>query len=337
MPALRLTAYKIVVELLKEYGYYQYCDHSLSNNYITYRPMNSFMAFLSIDNPERIKSSEWNVIHVEEANEFQYNDFMIFKTRLSAPTEIGNKIILSFNPVSAQSWIKTNVVDKEADIKEIVSNYKDNPFLSKEYIKTLESLKDLDANYWAIYGLGEWGVLEHIIYSNYDIITTIPDSNDIVYGLDFGYNHPLAFVEIRHDDGSFFVREKLYQSGLTNQDFIDRLKRSNIRKSNYIYADGSRPEFIEEISRAGYNIHPADKGPGSVRAGIDFCKRSKLGIFSNSINLINEIRSYSWAKNKDGVVLEEPIKFNDDCLDAMRYAMYSHWGNRKNEPIFLSI
>ena len=323
MPALKITVYKDFVDLLKAYGYYQYCDHSLSNHTITYRPNNAFVAFISIDNPERIKSSEWNVIHLEEANEYKYRDFTILKTRLSAPTAIGNKLILSLNPESALHWIKQKVVNREKDCLEIVSNYKDNPFLSKEYIQILEDLQEMDLNAYNILALGEWGVLSNVIYSNYVVDDKPEEFEDKVYAIDFGYNAPTSVVYIGMKDEEFYIKELLYESKLTNDDLIEKLKYLIKDRSTYIYADNAEPARIEAINRAGFNIHPANK---SVKDGIDFIRSHKLHIRSNSVNTLKEIGSYKYRENKDGEVLEEPVKFNDHIMDAMRYGIYTHFG-----------
>ena len=325
MPALRITAYKVFIELLKEYGYYNYCSHRLTDSTITYLPNGSFVAFLSIDNPERIKSSEWNVVFMEEGFEFSYNDYTILKTRLSAPTKIGNKLIVGFNPVSALHWLKTSVVDKEESLKEIVSNYKDNPFLSPEYIKTLEDLAKIDKNFYRIYTLGEWGSLDNIIYSDWEEVSYWPLVERTIFGCDFGFNSPTAIVEVGLTNEGTFLRERLYQSGMTNSDLVAWIKKQ-MPNAGYIYCDNAEPNRIMEMKRAGINAYPADK---SVKDGIDFVKRHQLKVLNTSINILSEIQQYKYKEDKLGNVLDEPVKFNDHHMDAIRYALYTHLGKKK--------
>jgi len=326
MPALKITAYKLIVDLLNEYGYYQYCNHNKTDNILIYRPTNTFILFSSLDDVERIKSTEWNYIWMEEASEFKYNDYMILKMRLSGKTDTMNHIYLSFNPISAFHWIKNKLIEVEKDVEEIVSTYIDNPFLSQEYVNMLLEIKDQDKNYWNIYGLGQWGVLENIIYSNYSITNNIPTKYDqVVYGLDFGFNHPTALVQIGELDGELYLKELLYQTKLTNSDVINKLLLLIDNKNDYIYADTAEPNRIEEIRRAGFNVRPSDK---SVKDGIDFCKRKHLHISKDSVNLIKEVNGYKYKENKDGEAIEEPLKFQDDACDAFRYAIYNHWGKR---------
>ena len=64
-----------------------------------------------------------------------------------------------------------------------------------------------------------------------------------------------------------------------------------------------------------------------------FDLRKQLYITKNSINLLKEIKSYKWKTDKDGRVMEEPVKFRDDLMDAMRYAIYTKLSKPQNEDI----
>ena len=329
LPSLRLTAYKVFINLLEEYGYHKHCDHNKTN--LTVKFKTNTVSFLSVDDPEKIKSSEFNYVFLEEANEFSYEDFMIIKMRLSAPTnnDQPNRIYLSLNPSDEFSWINQRLIH-EPDVQVIHSTYRDNPFLAPEYLKILTDLEETDPTLFKIYALGEWAQVQNIIYSNYKII--MEESlkyHDEYYGLDFGYNNPTTLIWIgRHDDG-IYVREVLYQTHLTNQNLIDQLLELEISKKHPIYADSAEPARIEEIHRAGYNIHPAEK---KVSDGIDTVKRHMLHITEDSVNLIKEIRAYKWREDKNGRTLDEPVKFNDHCVDALRYGLYTHLKQGGKDP-----
>jgi phage terminase large subunit len=193
------------------------------------------------------------------------------------------------------------------------------------YKKILEDLKETDPELYQIYALGEYATLTNIIYQNYRTEPTAIDSknknHDTYYGLDFGFNHPTALVQISDHDGETHVREIIYQSHLTNRDLINLLQEQDIPKKAEIYADAAEPARIEEIYRAGYNIHAAEK---KVSDGIDSVKRCRLRIHEKSVNLLKEIRTYKWKEDKNGNLLDEPIKFNDDLMDATRYGIHTH-------------
>jgi len=317
-PALRMTAYKLIFDLLKEYGLYDETKHNKSYN--TYEHNGNTIQFFGLDESEKIKSSEFNYIWMEEANEFTYEDYTNLKLRLSGPTHDGNMnhLYLSLNPIDAHNWIATRAV-KEEDVEVIHSTFIDNPFLDKEYIKVLQDLINQDENFYRVYALGECGLFEGKIYPNYKVIPEIPQMETAkwAYGLDFGLVNPSALVKVYLFQDKFYVEEKLYRSGMTNLDIIDFLSH---QERGDIYGDPSAKMLNEEIRRAGY---PAFDGHKGVKEGIDLCQRQTLHIPESSVNLLKEIRSYVWKPNKDGSFMPEPVKFNDHLMDAMRYAI---WG-----------
>ena len=314
-PALRMTAYKLVIDLLKDYGLYNLNNHNKTENIYHNPQRNSSIQFFSLDDPEKIKSADFNDIWLEEANEFTYEDYLVLKMRLRAPSAKMNKMYLTLNPVDENNWIATKL-SNDPTVDLIRSTYHDNPYLSKEYIQILENLINEDMNYYRIYVLGEWGKLENIIYPTWQVVDDMPkEFQQQAYGLDFGYVNPTAMVHIGIIDKDLYIDELLYQTQLTNSDLISRLLTFPRLD---IYADSAEPQRIEELKRARLNCYPADK---DVKLGIDLVKRQNIKITKRSINVIKEIRGYQRKKDKDGKVLEEPVKFNDHILDALRYAV----------------
>jgi len=318
LPSLRLSCLKLVIELLKEHNFPFEINKS---ELIITTPTRSELIFKSIDQPEKIKSTEFNYIWIEEATEITLEDFRQLNLRLRRQPKSTNQMFLSFNPIDENHWIKTDIIDKMDNVVYHKSNYKDNPFLAKEYIHQLEDLINQDVNYYRIYTLGEWGVLENIIYRNWDTVDHFPKNCDeIIYGLDFGYNNETALVKIGIKDDEYYLKEEIYETKLTNEDLIRRLESLKIKER--IYADSAEPARIEEIYRVGFDILPSEK---SVKDGIDFVKRKKQHITKDSVNLIKEIRGYSYKKDKNNNVLEEPVKFRDHLMDAVRYAEYTNF------------
>ena len=321
MPALKITAYKLFIDLLKDYDYYRFCEHNTTDNILTYRPTNGFVLFSSIDNPEKIKSTEWNYIWMEEGNEFTFNDYMVLKLRLSAATESINQLIISLNPVDAFTWIKTEVVDKDTDCTEIISNYKDNPFLSQQYVDMLLSTKD--PYYRKVYIDGEWGVLENLIFTDWREIDILPPAEKTIYGCDFGYTDPTAIVECRFTDTGVYVQELLYRSNMTNSDLIKWIKH-NLNTNVLMYADSAEPQRITELRRADINVREAKKGPDSVRKSIDTIRAQQLFVSADSVNLIKELRSHKWQEDKSGNPKSKPAEGFDHLIAAMRYGVHSY-------------
>lgn len=291
------------------------------------KPYSEIM-FTGIDDPEKIKSIEGITgIWVEEATEINENDFNQLNLRLRGKVKTYFQLLLAFNPISKNNWIyKKFFENNEQDAKILKTNYKNNRFLDEEYVKQLENLKETNKELWNIYGKGEFTDLPDVIYNNYVVDSLGSQKVDnSYYGLDFGFNNPTALIEVNESDRRYFAREVLYKTKITNNDLIDFLK--TIPKKD-IYADSAEPNRIEEIKRAGFNIYPSNK---DIKAGIDFCKSRQLKIDKNSVNLIKEIQGYCYKKNKDGELIDEPVKYADHLMDAMRYAIYTRF-KAKREP-----
>ncbi len=331
-PSLRLTAYKLIVDLLREYGFYGRLGHDRSHNTITNPENGAYIAFLSVDDPEKIKSTEWNDIWMEEANEFTWDDWFIIQTRLRAKStpEHPNRIYLSLNPSDEQGWInqKLMVTQVFAEQLEVIhSTYKNNPFLDAAYVALLEGLKDQDVNAYSVYAEGKWGVLSNIIYAPYQLLQEFPSDDpepEIIYGVDFGFNNPSAVIEICIKDlTDCYLRELVYQTHLTNGQLIDKLKDIIPEEHRHrpLYADTAEPNRIEELCNAGFNAYPSDK---DVNIGIDFCKRHRFFTLPSNVNLNKERAIYKWRQDKNGNVLDEPVKYMDHLMDAKRYAIYTH-------------
>lgn len=323
MPALKMTAYRLIIGLLKKYGLYNLKKHNKTEDY--YELNSNRITFFSLDDPEKIKSTEFNYIWMEEANEFTYCDYITLLTRLSGKTkkQEKNQMFISLNPTDASSWIAKKLTTKK-DVEVIKSTYKNNPFLSSDYIKILSDLKHQDKNYYRIYALGEWGITSNLIYSNYEFINKLPKNPDeTLWGLDFGYNNPSCLVRVDFKDRKPYIKQYLYETQLTNADIISRLKKiiPPQKRHQEIFADSAEPDRIMEISREGFNVHPAHK---SILQGIDTLKRFKLHITKDSTDLIKEIQSYKWKTDAGEKLLEEPVKFNDHAMDALRYGIHSY-------------
>ncbi len=169
-------------------------------------------------------------------------------------------------------------------------------------------------NYYNIYALGKRGKLENIIYPNFDLIEEMPyELERQCYGLDFGFENPSTCIHVGVMGDNLYLDEMLYQTHLTNSDLIGLLKQ--LPRLD-MHADSAEPQRIEEICRAGLNCYPAMK---DVQLGIDTVKRHKIHITKRSIHLIKEVRGYHRKKDKDGRILEEPVKFDDHCCDSFRY------------------
>ena len=309
LPALKGTAYRDVISILKELELYSEENHNKSE--LSYTLNGNLIEFISIDQPQKIRGRKRNYLWLNEANEF---DFESWNQLILRTTE---KIYLDYNPSDPYSWIYEKVHTRD-DCTFLQSTYQANPFLDEDTIAEIERLKDIDPDYWRVYGLGEIGTVQTMIFRNFNLVDDI-QGRLIGYGLDFGFtNSPTALVEVRQLDDSLYIRELLYEKRLTNTDLANKMKELGVDRQTEIVGDSAEPKSIEEIYRQGFNIKPAKKGAG-IHLGIDIMRRYKLNITKDSLNAIKEFRGYKWATDKNGDVLNTPVKVNDHLVDAVRY------------------
>jgi phage terminase large subunit len=249
---------------------------------------------------------------VNEANELSYEAWMqlIFRTEAKA--------VLDYNPSDEYSWIYDHVITR-SDCDFNITTYKDNPFLAKELVEELERLKNADENYWQVYGLGQKGNKQDQIYTHWKVCSDLP-SGETIYGVDLGYNNPSAMVKIVFNDGNIYIDEVIYETKLTTNDLVERIKGLGISNYDEIFCDSAEPKTIEELSRCGLNARNSNK---DVLEGIRKLKSLPLFITDRSTNLIKELKNYKWKVDKNGKKLDEPVKFSDHLIDAMRYAIYT--------------
>lgn len=309
-PSLRGSVLRDFIEIMMGLNLYTEDNHNKSEQRYTFNN-GSTMEFFSIDDPQKVRGRKRDICYCNEANELDFEDFQ----QLSLRT---NKcIFFDFNPSDNEHWIYDLCNDDRAVL--IKSNYKDNNFLSDTIKEEIENLIRIDENYYKIYALGERPIPTTRIYNHFKQYDEDIEFDDWCYGCDFGYNHPSVIVKVGFKDDVVYVEELIYQSNLTSQDLIRLMKEINIDKKKYIYADYARPEMIEEMRRAGFNVKEAVK---DVKEGIMSIKMKQVFIHKNSLNTWKEYKSYSWKTNKEQI-LDEPIKLYDDAMDALRYAVYT--------------
>jgi phage terminase large subunit len=321
LPSLKATAMKDFFEVLDKYGIYDEAFHNKSIN--SYFLHGNEIEFISVDDYSKVKGRKRKYLFMNEANELTYNDFVQLSMRTTG------RIYMDYNPSHAEDhWIEEKIKVRD-DVEVFKSTYKDNPFLNKETIQEIERLKDADPNLWRIYGLGLFGIASARIYNHFELCDELPEVGETIYGLDFGYNHPTALVEVREYDDAYYVREVIYSSGLTNLDVIERMRELGIQKGKFLFCDSAEPARIEEIRRAGFNAHSSDK---DVKKGIDTLKSKKIYVTKDSLNLLKEYRSYSWKTTADNKILDEPVRVMDDALCATRYAIHTYLAGKATRP-----
>jgi phage terminase large subunit len=324
IPHLRRGALKDFLKIMKWTN--RYIDEQFNKSLLTYQFKNgSVIEFFSADDSSKLRGARRDVLYINECNNVTFDAYL----ELSIRTK--KEIYLDFNPAN-EFWVHTELKD-EPDADFIILTYKDNEALDESIVRQIEKNRDKAAtsnywaNWWRVYGLGEVGMLEGVIFDNWKEIDKVPDDARLVgIGLDFGYtNDPTAAIEVYNWNGKRIVNEIVYRTGMLNSD-IAKVLPSSVT----IYADSSEPKSIDEIRRFGKTIKGVTKGKDSIKYGIDVMQRQEYLVTKQSTNLIKELRSYCWDVDKHGVRLNNPAGGNDHAIDALRYHEMENLGLNSN-------
>lgn len=312
LPHIKRGVYRDFKLIMNELKLWDDNQFSYSDFIYTFKN-GSYIELFGLEDEGKARGPGRDILFINEANLLSKPLFDQLAMRTTG------QIFLDWNPADFVSWVYS-VADNTKN-KRIHSTYLNNKAnLTDSQINAIEAFKDLPDDFmWKVYGLGERGAAKELIYTKW-AVSELPNKGEVFYGLDFGYNHPAALVKVEYYEGAHYVQELIYQSNLTLTELIRKMQTLDIGRG-MIFADAAEPKSIEEIYRSGFNIHAANK---DVWAGIVKVKSFPLYLTDGSTNLKREIQSYKWKKDKEDNIIEEPVKANDDGMDATRYAIYNY-------------
>lgn len=343
--------------LISDLGIYNQCSINKTDMTIEL-PNGSVFIFKGLDDSEKVKSIQGiDDIVIEEATELVENDFTQLNLRLRSKKK-NQQIHIMFNPVSKVNWVYKLFFEKNFKGALIVkTTYKDNTFLPKSYIESIENLKETNYPMWEIYANGKFASLDKRVFTNWEELEfdieaikrqeaeevaqklgmnitslTNPKGNPFLknhfnrksyFGLDFGYtNDPSAFVAFLVDEKKkiIWIYDEFYRSGLLNADIYNLIYYKGYSKERII-ADSAEPKSIAELKKLGLRrIKAAAKGKDSIIHGIQYLQGYKIYIHPKCVNTIMEFENYTWQKDKKtGEYINKPIDDYCHIIDALRY------------------
>lgn len=278
----------------------------------------SYIEFFSADDGAKLRGGRRDRLYMNEANNMSFTAY----TELAVRTK--GSVTMDWNP-TAPFWFH-NELKNDKDVDFLIINYKDNEACPQSAIDFILNAKEKAKkssfwdNWYKVYGLGQIGSLEGVVFDNWNQINEIPLEGVILSrGMDFGYtNDPTTLVDIYKYDGKLILDERLYRTGLVNSD-IARHDKSEPNRNIYAVADSAEPKSIEELKRAGMLIKGAAKGKDSIIHGIQTLQQYNLLVTSSSTNLIKELRNYTWERDREGNKLNKPVDAYNHLIDAVRY------------------
>lgn len=281
-------------------------------------PNGSRIEFFSADQPGKVHGPARDRLFINEAVNIPYE----VARQLAVRTR--GRILIDYNPTHA-FWVHERIVPRD-DCRLIHSTYKDNPFLTPAQVAEIESNRS-DEMWWRVYGEGLVGRLQGAVL-DFGQVDAMPDAAGLreVIGLDWGFtNDPTAIVRLLIDtrDKTIYAEQLCYERRMLNAAIVERLAGCGVQRySTPVYCDCAEPKSIEELCRAGYNALPGYKAT-RVAEQLQWLRGWRLLVTKDSLDLISEGRNYTWAKDKDGHDLNEPIDKFNHAIDALRYAAFT--------------
>ena len=331
IPHLRRGAMKDFLKIMMMTGRYR--DNQWNRSALKYTFSNgSYIEFFSVEQPDKLRGARRTVLYVNEANNVPFEAYNQLAIRTSGD------IWIDFNP-TANFWAHTEVVGND-DADFITLTYLDNEALPDTIVADIESARDKAkestywSNWWKVYGLGQVGSLDGVCITDWKEIDLPTEARLLCYGMDFGYsNDPSTLIGLYKYNDSYIFDEVIYQKKMLNSDISDLFKAKGIREM--VYADSAEPKSIAELKTYGHQVLPCTKGKDSIVYGINLINQNKIFVTKSSKNLIKELQSYTWMKDREGNTVNKPIDAFNHCIDAARYAITSQLENPNKGQYFV--
>lgn len=304
----------------------------------TYIPTGQKIYFRGLDDPLKVTSISVDIgvlcwLWIEEAYEISSEaDFNMLDESIRGKTPDGlwKQVTLTLNPWNEHHWIKKRFFDAppDPDILAMTTNYMCNEWLDKNDLALFERMKRDNPRRYRVAGLGDWGIVDGLIYENWeerefdiDEIRRKPGVHS-VFGLDFGYtNDPTALFcgMIDRENRTLYVFDEMYEKGMSNERIARKIVEMGYSKER-ITADSAEPKSIDRLRELGlYHIRAARKGKDSISNGIDFLQDYHIVVHPRCVNFLTEISNYTWDTDKLGNKVGKPIDDFNHLMDAMRY------------------
>lgn len=308
---------------------------------VTNRFTGSKVMFRGIKTSSGVQTAKLKSIHgittfvVDEAEEWVSEKE--FETIMLSIRQKGlqNRIIIVMNPTDSNHFIYQRYIKNTHKIVEydgvpvqisthpnvlhIHTSYLDNKqYLSEQFLSEVEDMKKNNPEKYAHTVIGQWAdIAEGAVYKKWGVVKEFPkEAKHVALGVDWGYTaDPTAIIKCGIVDNRLYVQELCYKTHLGIKESISELRKHNLSA----YADSADPRLIDEIALGGILIYPVEKGAGSILAGIEKIKDMELFVTEDSYNLQEELRNYTWDKDKDGNYINQPIDAYNHALDAVRY------------------
>lgn len=340
---LRNTCFSLLKEILTKWQLYPRIVKIRETDFNIKFPNGSEIIFSGLDEETKLLSlNNISTVWIEEAYEVEKSKIEQLNLRMRGEAA-NQQIIMSWNPISKQSYLyEFSVENPPQNSIYLHSTYKDNPFLSAEYVAALDEMETRNPAKYRVYGRGEWGInVEAKVFNNYkveafDAMELAAKGFVLRCGIDLGWIDKTAIIQTLYDreNKTIYVCSEFYKSGCQLSEIAAAIKEMGITKSR-IYVDSAEPRSIQYLRNEGINAAAAIKGKDTVKAGYMFLQDNQIIIHPSCSNMIMELDNLCYAKSKlTGEYTDdfENHAFTHAC-DAARYAYSDIYTNKSLKTI----
>lgn len=338
---IRNTCFSLFKDIIAKWKLMPYVRIRESDFNIKF-PNGSEIIFIGLDEETKLLSlNNIGCIFIEEAYEVPKNIVEQLNLRLRGRTP-NQQILMAFNPISKNHWLYKFCEEKPPTSFIFThSTYKDNPFLSAEYVAELEELYTRNPQKARVFCEGEWGIdAEGLVITNwraedFDAMALAGVGLEHRAGMDVGWIDKTAIIDSLYDkdNKTIYVFNEFYKSGCQLSEIAQAIKDMSLTKTK-LYVDSAEPRTIQYMKNEGISAYPCLKGKDSVKAGIMFLQDNTIIVNPACKSLIMELENFSYIKSKQtGEWTEETTHEWSHAIDALRYSYSDIYTNKKMKTL----
>lgn len=334
---LRNSCFSLFKEILAKWKLTSYVKIKETDMSIEF-PNGSKIIHLGLDDEQKLLSiNNVGCFWIEEAFEVPREIVEQINLRMRAKNA-NQQIIMSWNPISKNSWIYDFVeVNPPKDSIKLHFTFKDNPFVSPEYVEAMEDMRERNPAKARIYYYGQYGVnpegqvIRNYRVEEFDAMALAANGLEHRAGMDIGWIDKSAIIDTFYDreNKTIYVFNEFYKSGCQLDELAQAIRDMNLSKTK-IFVDSAEPRSIQYFKNEGLRAEGCAKGKDSVKAGLMFLQNHLIVVHPSCKNFIMELENFSYIKSKQtGEWTENTTHEFSHAIDACRYAYSDIYTNKK--------
>jgi phage terminase large subunit len=338
---LRNSCFSLFKEILAKWQLTDYVKIRETDMTIEF-PNGSKILHLGLDDEQKLLSiNNVGCFWLEESFEIPKEIVEQINLRMRSKNE-NQQIIMSWNPISKNSYIYDFVeVSPPQNSIKLHFTFKDNPFLSQEYIDAMEDMRVRNPAKAKVYYYGEYGVNpEGLVITNwrkeeFDALELAKQGFEHRCGMDLGWIDPSAVVDTMFDrkNRTIYVFNEFYKSGCQPSELAQAIKDMNLTKCK-IKVDSAEPRTIQFFRNEGINAEACAKGRDSVKASYMFLQDCLIIVHPRCQKFIMELENFSYIKSKvTGEYTEDTTHEYSHAISACRYAYSDIYTNKQMKTL----